>query len=152
MLTGPLQADLRNLARFRYALRKLLRISEEAAREAGLTPPHHQVLLGVAGFTGNGSATISELAEFLQVRHHSAVGLVDRAEALGLVRREQNPDDKRQVQVALTGDGVRKLRLLVAQHRKELSGMRRSLDLLDLEGERALRRPARNAPLKARKR
>src|SRR3990170_3336076 len=93
-MAGASQSDIRNLARFRYAVRKFLRFSEEAVRECGLTPQHHQLLLGVAGFTGKGWATIGELADFLQVRHHSVVGLVDRAESLGLVRRQVNPDDR----------------------------------------------------------
>ncbi|MGD0949136.1 MAG: MarR family transcriptional regulator [Candidatus Binatia bacterium] len=132
-MTAATQSELRNLARFRYAIRRFLRFSEEAAREAGLTPQHHQLLLGIAGFTGNGWATISELADFLQVRHHSVVGLIDRAEALGLVRREVNPEDRREVQVSLSPEGARKLRALATLHRKELNGMRRSFDLLYLE-------------------
>ncbi len=143
MLTGPAQADVRNLTRFHYAVRKLLRISEAAARQVGLTPQHHQILLAVAGFTGRGSATVGEIAEFLQVRHHSAVGLVDRAEALGLVRRQPSTDDRRLVEVLPTADGLRKLRTLAPQHRKELNGMRRSLDLLDIEEKRVARRRKR---------
>jgi DNA-binding MarR family transcriptional regulator len=119
-MTGSAQADIRNLARFRYAIRKFLRSSDEAARKAGLTPQQHQVLLGIAGFTSKGSATIGELAEFLQLRHHSVVGLVDRAEAMGLVRRAVN-------------DSVRKLRTLTELHRKELYTMRRGVNLPHLE-------------------
>jgi len=133
-MTGASQSDIRNLARFRYAIRKFLGFSEQVVRQAGLTPQQHQLLLGVAGFTGKESATIGELAEFLQVRHHSAVGLVDRAEAMDLVRREVNPDDRREVRVSLTSDGARKLRALATLHRQELSGMRKSLDLFRLEG------------------
>jgi len=129
------QSDIRKLARFRYAIRRFLRFSDEAAREADLTPQHHQLLLGVAGFTGKGWATISDLADFLQVRHHSVVGLVDRAEALGLVRREVNPEDRREVHVSLSPEGARKLRALATLHRKELNRMRRSFDLLYLEGD-----------------
>lgn len=136
--------DLRNLARFRYAMRRFLRASEEAARAAGLTPQHQQLLLGVAGFNGTGAATIGELAEFLQVRHHSAVGLVDRAEALGYVRRRPGTDDRREVRVYLTADGTRRLKALSEQHRRELAGMRRGLNLAALEdqGNRASRRGA----------
>ncbi len=65
--------------RFRYALRKFLRFSEDAAKQCGVTPQQHQLMLGVAGYAG-GSATISELAEFLHERVHSVVGLVERAE------------------------------------------------------------------------
>ncbi len=136
-MAGAPQSDLRNLARFRYALRKFERSSEQVVRRAGLTPQQHQLLVGVAGFTGTDSVTITDIAEFLQVRHHSAVGLVDRAEEAGLVRREVNPDDQREVYVALTGDGQRKLRTLAALHRKELSGLRRSLDIFRLERDNA---------------
>lgn len=146
---GGSQADVRNLARFRYAVRKFLRFSEEAARNSGLTPQHHQLLLGVAGFTGKGWATIGELADFLQVRHHSVVGLVDRAESLGLVRRQVNPEDRREVRILLTADGNRKLRALAELHRKELYGMRRSFDLIALEGDS---KRAKAQAVKARRR
>jgi len=126
-------SDIRNLARFRYALRKFLCFSDQVARRVGLTPQQHQLLLGVAGFTDKDSVTIGNIADFLQVRHHSAVGLIDRAEAAGLVRREVNPDDQRVVYVSLTADGSRKLRMLTALHHKELSGLRRSLDIFRLE-------------------
>jgi len=132
-------SEIRNLARFRYAVRKLLRASEEAARKVGLTPQHHQLLLGVAGFTGDEWATVGDLAEFLQVRHHSVVGLLDRAEGIGLVRRTANPEDRREVRVSVTADGNRKLRALATLHRKELNAMRRTLDLLDVEERRARR-------------
>ena len=127
-------SELRTLARFRYAVRKFLHISEAAARETGLTPQHHLLLLGVAGFTGKGWATVGELAEFLQVRHHSAVGLVDRAEALGLVRRQTGTDDRREVRVSLTAEGARKLRGLAELHHNELLSMRRfNLGLMERE-------------------
>jgi DNA-binding MarR family transcriptional regulator len=149
-MTGPTQSHIRNLARFRYALRKFVFFSEQVARRAGLTPQQHQLLLGVAGFTDKGSATIGEIAEFLQVRHHSAVGLIDRAVTAGLVRREVNPDDQREVYVTLTSEGSRKLRMLTALHRKELSGLRRSLDIFRLEKDnattaRAVQRGAKGA-------
>jgi len=136
-MAAPSQSDIRNLARFRYALRKFQCFSEQIVRRAGLTPQQHQVLVGVAGFTDKGSVTIGEIAEYLQIRHHSAVGLIDRSEAAGLVRREVNPDDQREVHISLTVDGSRKLRLLGALHRKELSGLRRSLDIFRLERDNA---------------
>jgi DNA-binding MarR family transcriptional regulator len=130
------QSDLRNLARFRYAIRRFLHASDQAARKAGLTPQHHQLLLGVAGFTGKGWATVGDLAEFLQVRHHSVVGLVNRAVAMGLVRREVNATDRREVHVVLTADGARKLRVLTELHHKELNAMRRGIDLPIFERDR----------------
>ena len=109
------------LARFRYELRKFLRFSEQAARNAGLTPQQHQLLLGVAGFTGRGWATISELAEFLQERHNAVVGLADRARRRGLVTKELDARDRRLVRVALTPEGRKLLHQLSALHRLELS-------------------------------
>ena len=136
-MPAPSQSDIRNLARFRYALRRFLYFSEQVARRVGLTPQQHLLLLGVAAFTDKDSATIGDIADFLQVRHHSAVGLVDRAEAAGLVRREVNPDDQRVVCVSLTSDGSRKLRMLTDLHHKELAGLRRSLDIFRLEKDNA---------------
>jgi DNA-binding MarR family transcriptional regulator len=136
-MTAPSQSAIRNLARFRYALRTFQCFSEQIVRRVGLTPQQHQLLVGVAGFTDKGSVTIRELAEYLQIRHHSAVGLIDRAEAAGLVRREVNPDDQREVYISLTADGSRKLRSLGPLHRKELSGLRRSLDIFRLEKDNA---------------
>jgi len=132
-------SELRSLARFRHALRKFLYASEEAARESGLTPQHHQLLLGVAGFTGQGWATVGELAEFLQVRHHSAVGLVDRAEEIGLVRRQTSTDDRREVRVSLTAEGTRRLRALADLHHRELLSMRR-FDVPFMEREGSVKR------------
>ncbi len=132
-MAGPLSAETRNLARFRYAVRKMCSATDAEARRVGLTPQQHQLLLGVVGFTGRGLATISDLAECLQVRHHSAIGLVNRAVEAGWVRREPNPENRRQVHVTLTADGLRKLRQLTELHRKELGGLRRSLDIFKLE-------------------
>jgi len=96
---------LRRLAWFRYRVRCFLRFSERVARSKGITPQQHQLLLGVAGYTGRGWATISELAEFLQGRHNAAVGLVQRAAERGLVRKEQGEEDRRYVKVHLTRKG-----------------------------------------------
>jgi DNA-binding MarR family transcriptional regulator len=116
----PGAAMIRQLARFRYELRKFLRFSEQAARNAGLTPQQHQLLLGVAGYTGRGWATISELAEFLQERHNAVVGLVDRARRRGLVTKELDARDRRLVRVGLTPEGRKLLHGLSALHRREL--------------------------------
>ncbi len=115
---------VRDLARFRYALRKFLRFSEEAARGQGVTPQQHQLMLGVQGFTGRNSATISDLAEFLQERHHSVVGLVERAEQSGLVHREQDAEDRRVVNVSLTRRGREILEELTRLHYDEARRLR----------------------------
>ncbi len=111
---------IRLLARFRYQLRQFLRFSETAARRAGLTPQQHQLLLGVAGHTGRGWASVSELAEFLQERHNAVVGLVERARRAGLVRKGLDAGDRRMVRVQLTAKGRNVLHRLSAQHRQEL--------------------------------
>ncbi len=116
--------NLRQLADFRYQLRKFLRFSEKAARSNGLTPQQHQLLLGIAGFTGRGSATITELAEFLQERHNAVVGLVQRAERRGLVRKSRSAGDQRIVRVFLLPEGEKLLNKLTELHQTEVRKFR----------------------------
>jgi DNA-binding MarR family transcriptional regulator len=122
------------LAHFRHKLRKFLRFSEDAARECGITPQQHQLMLGVAGFTGSGKANISEIADFLQERHNSVVGLVDRAEQSGLVQRAEHAEDRRVVVVSLTGRGEEILRTLSLLHHEEAKRLRR--EFLGTDGGR----------------
>jgi DNA-binding MarR family transcriptional regulator len=112
------------LAKFRHRLRQFQRFSETAARAHDITPQQHQLLLGVAGFTGTGKATISEIADFLQERHNSVVGLVDRAVQSGLVQRRGASADRRVVVVSLTSKGERILRDLSFLHREEVNRLR----------------------------
>jgi DNA-binding MarR family transcriptional regulator len=112
-------AEYQALARFRYALRVFLRFSEEAARASGLTPNQHQLLLAVRGFPGD-APTISDLAEWLQLRHNSTVELVDRAVEVGLLSRQTDPHDRRRQRLELTARGAELLRSLSAAHHKEL--------------------------------
>lgn len=111
---------LHQLAEFRYQLRKFLRFSEQAARSNGLTPQQHQLLLGIAGFTGQGSATITELAEFFQERHNAVVGLVQRAERRGLVRKDHSANDHRVVRVYLMPKGEKLITRLTKLHQREV--------------------------------
>lgn len=115
--------DYRALAQFRHALRVFLRFSEEAARAEGLTPAQHQLLLAIRGH-GDGTPSIGELAEVLQVRNNSVVGLVDRSDAAGLTRSEADPDDGRRRLVALAPAGIEVLERLSGRHRAELRGFR----------------------------
>ena len=115
---------IRELALFRYSLRKFLRFSEKAARQSGVTPQQHQLMLGVAGFTGRGNASVSELAEFLQERHHSVVELIERAVQNGLVDRERDTTDRRVVLVRLTGLGEKTLSKLSTLHQEEIDRVR----------------------------
>jgi DNA-binding MarR family transcriptional regulator len=108
------------LAEFRYQIRRFLRFSEEAARAAGLEPQQHQLLLAVKGMPDGKSARIADLAERLQIQHHSAVELVNRLASKGLVSRAAGESDRREVHVQLTLRGERILRVLTAHHRNEL--------------------------------
>ena len=112
--------DYRALARRRHALRTFLRASEQEARRVGLTPAQHQLLLIIRGFGPDGAPSVSQLTEQLQQRHHSVVELVDRAEASGLVAREQDRTDRRRHLVRLTPRGARVLARLSQAHRREL--------------------------------
>ncbi|MEP7028201.1 MAG: helix-turn-helix domain-containing protein [Candidatus Eisenbacteria bacterium] len=112
------------LAEFRAALRRFLRVVDAGAREAGVTPQQHQMLLAIMGRPAREWATVGELAEALQVRHHTAVGLVDRCVQLGLVRRKISADDRRRVEVWLSAKGARILARVSAGNRRELEGLR----------------------------
>ncbi len=114
------KAEYEALAALRYVLRQFLRFSEEAAQSVGLAPQQHQALLAIKGFPGRDRVTIGELAERLQIRHHSTVGLVNRLVAQGFVVREPATNDQRQVYVTLTESGSQMLRQISTTHREEL--------------------------------
>jgi DNA-binding MarR family transcriptional regulator len=113
--------DYDALASFRYALRKFLSFSKRAlAVEADLTPEQYEALLALKAFSGGRGLTISDLSERLQVKHHTAVGLVDQLEELRFVRRKQGITDRRHVFVRLTPGGSRVLAKVADIHRREI--------------------------------
>jgi len=112
-------AEYQQLASFRYALRSFLRFSEAAAEEVGLTAQHYQALLAVCA-SADRHVTINDLAQQLLIRHNSAVGLVDRLTAQGLLAREPSAEDGRKVYLRLTAKGDRVLEKLAEVHREEL--------------------------------
>ena len=114
------KADYELLAAFRYALRKFLGFSENAAIANGVSPQQYQTLLAIEGFPGRNWVTIGELAEQMRIAHHSAVGMVDRMEGLGLLKRASSEQDRRRVQVSLTRKGHYILEKLYRIHRAEL--------------------------------
>ena len=111
--------EFRALAEFRYQLRRFLSFSENAAKRAGVEPQQHQLMLAVKAKEPE-PAGIAFLAERLKLRHHSVVGLVDRLERSGLVRRTHAASDRRIAQVELTAKGERILQALSLHHREEL--------------------------------
>lgn len=113
-------ADYRRLAACRRQIRQFLGFSDQAAREAGVEPVQHQLLLAIRGHAPDSEVTIGSLAEALQLRHHSVVGLVDRLERRGLVSRRRSDEDARRVAVRLTRRGSDVLRDLSRHHLAEL--------------------------------
>ena len=132
------KADYQTLAELRYLMRQFAAFSEAEARSSGLTPQQHQVLLAIRGFPGNGSATIGDLAERLNLKSHSVVGLVDRLAAKGLLRRQVDRADRRKVRVGLTRKSQALLAGLSLAHRDELRRLapllRGLLERLDTRG------------------
>ena len=118
------QKDYAKLLGFRTDLRRFLHWSEEQARAAGLTPAQHQLLLAVKGHQGADGPTIGEAAEYLALRHHSAVELAGRAEKAGHVERSPDSDDHRVVRLRLTPAGEALIQRLSQAHRDELRQLR----------------------------
>jgi DNA-binding MarR family transcriptional regulator len=123
-------ADYERLAEFRHLLRRFLMFSEDAAEGAGLTAQQHQALLAIKGFGRGEPLTTGALAERLGIRHHSAVGLIDRLASKRLIARQVGPDDRRQVLIGLTAKAEALLADLSAAHRNELERLAPLLQVL----------------------
>jgi DNA-binding MarR family transcriptional regulator len=121
------KADLERLAQFRYQLRRFLRFSEEVTRRAGVTPLQYSLMLQIKGFPDRDWATVGELAERLQAKHHGVVSLVSRCEVAGLVKRNASRSDRRRVEVQLTRKGDRHLQQLARLHLAELLSLQGNL-------------------------
>ena len=115
------KTDFEALAQFRYRLRRFLRFSEDTCNANGITPLQYQLLLQTKGYPGRQWASLTELAERLQSKHHGVVALVSRCEAMGLVRRQGSSTDLRQVEVHLTAAGEAKVAEVARLHRSELA-------------------------------
>lgn len=113
-------ADYQLLAQFRYLLARFLAFSAAAAHAEGLEPRQHQALLAIKGYPGGARVTVGDLAERLGIRHHSAVGLVDRLVASGHLVRRTDSEDRRRALLQLTTLGEKTLGALSAVHREEL--------------------------------
>jgi len=112
--------DYEALAELRYQIRRFVHFSEQAARAAGLEPQQHQLMLALKGLPKDTRPLVGELAERLQLRHHSTVELINRLAARGFVRRQRAEDDRREVLIALTPKGEKILRELSLHHKAEL--------------------------------
>lgn len=114
------QAEYQALAELRYQLRRFLHFSEQEARVAGLEPQQHQLLLAIKGLPSERTASVGELAERLQLQHHSAVELINRTVERGFLERQRDTSDQRRVLVRLTEYGEELLKKLSLLHRMEL--------------------------------
>ena len=141
------QSDFEHLLELRTGLRRFIRWSDQQAQAAGLTPAKHQLLLAIKGHPDPSGPTIGEVADYLVLRHHSAVGLIDRAVSDGLVKRSR---DRSQgvVRVTLTRAGNDKLAELAETHLEEIAHLAPTMRTL----WRALEHAAGNAPHPAARR
>ncbi|MGH9529118.1 MAG: MarR family transcriptional regulator [Terriglobales bacterium] len=114
------QSDYRALAELRHQVRRFIHFSEQAARNSGLEPRQHQLMLALKGLPTDVRPTIGELAKRMQIQHHSAVELVNRLASGGFVRRRRGDSDRREVFLCLTSKGDRVLRDLSLHHQSEL--------------------------------
>ena len=117
---GNFQPNYKALAEFRYQIRRFLRFSEETARAAGLEPQQYQLMLALKGLPEESRHRIGEVAERLQIQHHSTVELVDRLARRGLIKRRRGESDRREVLLELTPRGDKLLQELALHHRSEL--------------------------------
>jgi DNA-binding MarR family transcriptional regulator len=113
-------SDYAALAEFRYQIRRFLHFSEQAARRAAVEPQHHQLMLAIRGAGNSNGSRIADLAERMQIQHHSAVELVTRLEEKDLIQRNRSDEDRREVYVRLSPHGEQVLRELTLHHREEL--------------------------------
>ncbi len=134
--------DYRDHADFRYAIRRFLRHSEKQARACGITPQQHMLLLIVRGHPSYPAVSIGEIAERLQLRHHSGSLLVERGVKRGLLRREKDAVDRRRALVSLTDEGERILACITQANRQELKALDDALFRLRGSLRRALRNSA----------
>jgi len=136
------KADFEQLAHFRYQLRRFLRFSEEVSHRNGITSLQYLLMLQIKGFPGREWATVGELAERLQAKHHGVVSLISRCEAAGLVRRSISSADKRRVEVELTRKGDLTLERLARLHRGELQSLKGKFAIPDWAAMRPKQRRA----------
>jgi DNA-binding MarR family transcriptional regulator len=129
-VSEPTQLDFENLLAFRVALRRFQRWSEDEAGAVGLTHVQHQLLVAIKGHPGSALPSVGQIADYLLLQSHSAVGLVDRAEAAGFVRRRPDPDDARVARVELTKTGDRLVTELTAATLTEMRKLAAALSSL----------------------
>jgi len=114
------KADFSALSEFRFQMRRFERFSEDAVQAEGITPLQYLLMLHIKGYPGRDWASVGELAERLQAKHHGVVALVSRCESMGLVERRASETDRRRVEVHLLAEGETIMARLAERHRIEL--------------------------------
>ncbi len=122
--------DFQRLLELHSQLRRFVHWTETQAKEAGITPAQHQLMLAIRGHDDPRGPAIGEVANYMMLRHHSVVGLTDRAEEAGLVERKADPDDHRVVRLRLTRKGANVIQKLNGVHAEELSRLGRGIENL----------------------
>ncbi len=123
-------SDYTLLLSVRTRLRRFEHWSSERAAELGLTGSQHQLLLAIRGHRDPAGPTIGHVADYLLIRHNTAVELIDRTQRLGLLRRDRDPDDHRIIRLRLTATGMRKLEALASAHIEELAELTRTIEAM----------------------
>jgi len=113
-------SDYQALAEFRYQIRRFLHFSEQVVKGSGLERGQYQLMLAIKGMPPGVRPRIRELANRMQIRHHSTVELVNRLEAGGFVHRARAQEDRREVLLALTPKGEKVLSELALHHHNQL--------------------------------
>ena len=116
---GSFQPNYKLMAEFRYQIRRFLRFSEETARAGGLEPQQYQLMLSLKGMPADVRPRIGEVAQRLQIQHHSTVELVDRLARRGLIKRRRSDSDRREVFLELSARGDKLLQQLALRHWEE---------------------------------
>jgi DNA-binding MarR family transcriptional regulator len=114
-------ADYHAVGAFRLALRRFAAFSEVSAQGVGVTSQQYQALLAIRAHGGPAPMSISELAECLLIKNHSAVELVARLVARGLVTRTPSEADRRRVELRLTPQAQAVLEDIMRNNLRELS-------------------------------
>jgi DNA-binding MarR family transcriptional regulator len=146
MTPPPTDEDYRRLLELRTGLRRFLHWSAQHAEAAGVTPAQHQLLLAIRGHPDRRGPTMGDVARYLMLRHHSAVGLVDRTEKAGLISRARDSDNLSVVRLRLTSQGARRLEALSEQHLEELAHLAPTMHALWDALEHARQRDPNGTP------
>ncbi|MEW2087143.1 MarR family transcriptional regulator [Streptomyces sp. NBC_01750] len=91
-----------------------------ASVEDRVTLPQFRLLVVLST---RGAAKLVLLAEWLAVSPSTAMRMVDRLIAIGLVDRQTNPDNRRETVLQLTPEGMRIVEVVMNRRRQEIASI-----------------------------